>query len=131
MPDVDTARKLARLYKATPEKQRRLIELVTVVKPARLDSRLIMQARVFAPHGFDMYDSRGVCIGTKTATALTTGPGDVADHEALFTELEKMAVYDDDVRTLISRVAGEYQEHVVPSAGQSCRVRRRVPTLSV
>ncbi|MHA6621981.1 helix-turn-helix domain-containing protein [Pseudonocardia sp. DLS-67] len=239
VPDIDTARRLALLYKATPEEQRRLIELVTVMKPARLDSRLIMQrgknlrfqarvseveqssalirayqphmilgalqtpgyalevftahnarpsspadadppadlaavratryrqiadeehrrwrlimteaalnwyvgsptlmaeqmehlieasrlpnvrlgiiptrarARVFAPHGFDMYDSRGVCIGTKTATALTTEPGDVADYDALFTELEKMAVYDDDVRTLISRAAGEYREDAV------------------
>lgn len=66
------------------------------------------RARVFAPHGFDMYDSRGVCIGTKTATALTAEPGDIADYDALFTELERMAVYD-DVRVLIARVAEEYQ----------------------
>lgn len=43
VPDVDTARRLARIYKATPDEQKRLIELVTVMKPARLDSRLIMQ----------------------------------------------------------------------------------------
>jgi hypothetical protein len=66
-------------------------------------------ARVFAPHGFDMYDLRGVCIGTKTATALTTEASDLADYDALFGELEQMAVYDDDVRALITRVAEEYQ----------------------
>jgi len=66
-------------------------------------------ARVFAPHGFDMYDSRGVCIGTKTATALTTEPNDLADYDALFTELEQMAAFDDDARALIGRVATEYR----------------------
>jgi DNA-binding XRE family transcriptional regulator len=222
VPDVDTARRLARIYKATPDEQKRLIELVRVMKPARLDSRLIMQrgtnlrfqarvaqieqssalvrayqphmilgalqtpayalavftannarpsrpanadapadlaaaraaryrqladerhrswklvmteaalnwhvgspalmaeqmehlieasqlpnvrlgiiptrapARVFAPHSFDIYDSRGVCIGTKTATALTTDASDIAD-------------YDDEARALITRVADEYR----------------------
>jgi transcriptional regulator with XRE-family HTH domain len=43
VPDVDTARRLAQIYTATPDEQERLIELVTVMKPARLDSRLIMQ----------------------------------------------------------------------------------------
>jgi transcriptional regulator with XRE-family HTH domain len=235
VPDVDTARRLARLYEATPAEQQRLVELVAVMKPARLDSRLIMQrgknlrfqarvaqieqssalvrayqphmilgalrtpsyalevftahnarpsspadadppadlaasraarfrqladeqhrrwklvmteaalnwhvgspelmaeqmehlveasrlpnvrlgiiptrtpARVFAPHGFDMYDSRGVCIGTKTATALTTEANDIADYEALFAELEQMAVYDDEARALITSVAEEYR----------------------
>lgn len=235
VPDVDTARRLAQVYGATPDEQERLIELVTVMKPARLDSRLIMQrganlrfqdrvaqieqssalvrayqphmilgvlqtpayalavftannarpsrpagadspadlaatraaryrqlaneqhrrwtlimteaaldwlvgspelmseqmehlidasqlpnvrlgiipartpARVFAPHGFDMYDMRGVCIGTKTATALTTEASDLADYDALFEELEQMAVYDDEVRALITRVAEEYR----------------------
>jgi Domain of unknown function (DUF5753) len=66
-------------------------------------------ARVFAPHGFDIYDSRGVCIGTKTATALTTEANDIADNDALFTELEEMAVHDEDARALISRVAKEYR----------------------
>jgi transcriptional regulator with XRE-family HTH domain len=235
VPDVDTARRLAELYEATPDERKRLIELVTVMKPARLDSRMIMQrganlrlqsriaeierssglvrayqphmilgalqtpayalavfiahnarpsrpadadppedlaairaaryrqladerhrswklvmteaalnwhvgspalmaeqmehlieasqlpnvrlgiiptrtpARVFAPHGFDVYDARGVCIGTKTATALTTEASDIADYEALFAELEQMAVYDDEARALITRVAEEYR----------------------
>lgn len=235
IPDIDTTRKLAQLYTATPDEQLRLIELATAMKPARLDSRLIMQrgrnlrfqariaeiekscalvrayqphmilgalqtpayalavftghnarpsnpanadlpadlvatraaryrqladerhrtwklvmteaalnwhvgspevmaeqmdhlieagqlpnlrlgiiptrtpARVFAPHGFDMYDSRGVCIGTKTATALTTEAGDVSDYDALFGELEQMAVYDDEASSLLTRVAREFR----------------------
>jgi hypothetical protein len=56
-----------------------------------------------------MYDSRGVCIGTKTTTALTTEASDIADYDALFTELEQMAVYDDEARALITRVAEEYR----------------------
>jgi transcriptional regulator with XRE-family HTH domain len=235
VPAIATARRLAQIYKANADERRKLIDLVTVMKPARLDSRLIMQrgrnlrfqariaeierscavvrsyqphmilgavqtpayalavftahnsrpsrtanadrpedlaavraerfrrltaeqhrmwklvmteaalnwhvrspelmveqmgflidasrlpnvrlgiipsrapARVFAPHGFDMYDSRGVCIGTKTATALTTDAGDIADYEALFGELEQMAVHDDEARTLIARVATDYR----------------------
>jgi hypothetical protein len=66
-------------------------------------------ARVFAPHGFDIYDSRGVCIGTKTATALTSDASDIADYEALFAELEQMAVYDDEARAVIARVTEEYR----------------------
>lgn len=66
-------------------------------------------ARVFAPHGFDMYDSRGVCIGTKTATALTTDASDIADYDALFIELEQMAVYDEEARALIIGVTEEYR----------------------
>ena len=66
-------------------------------------------ARVFAPHGFDLYDSRGVCIGTKTATALSTDPHDIADYEALFGELERMAIFDDEVRALLRATADSYR----------------------
>lgn len=66
-------------------------------------------ARVFAPHGFDMYDSRGVCIGTKTATALSTEPRDIADYDVLFDELRRMAVFGDDVRELLRSTAESYR----------------------
>lgn len=64
---------------------------------------------VTAHHGWDMYDGRGVCIGTKTATALTTHRADIADYEWLFSELEAVAVWGDDARDLISAAATRYR----------------------
>jgi transcriptional regulator with XRE-family HTH domain len=66
-------------------------------------------ARIFAPHGFDIYDSRGVCIGTRTATALTTDASDIADYEQLFGELERMTVFDDACREIAEQIANEYR----------------------
>ncbi|HEY1967684.1 MAG TPA: helix-turn-helix transcriptional regulator [Pseudonocardia sp.] len=66
-------------------------------------------SRVFAPHGFTMFDSRAVHIGTKTATALTTDESDIADYEYLFTELAQMAVFDDEARALIRASAETYR----------------------
>jgi transcriptional regulator with XRE-family HTH domain len=67
---------------------------------------------VFAPHGFDLYDSRGVCIGTKTATALSDNPKDIEEYEALFGELEKIAVFDDRARDLAWSGARNYRAMV-------------------
>lgn len=233
-PDVATARKLAQLYKAaTPDERRRLIELVTTLEPARMDSRLIMQrgknlhfqdrvreierscalvrayqpgmilgqlqtpayaravftaprpsrpaladspdaltvsragryrqltedtrrrwvliqtegalnwaigsgedmaaqmdqiaqasslphvrvgiipsrtpSQVFAPHGFHIYDSRAVSIGTRTATALTNDRHDLDDYEYLFGQLEQLAVYGDEARAILARTAKRYK----------------------
>ena len=41
-------------------------------------------ATVFPLHGFTIYDSREVTVGTLAATAFLTDPPDVADHEKLF-----------------------------------------------
>ena len=234
VPDIATTRALAALYQATPDERARLIELVTLMEPARLDSRLVMQrgknlhfqeriraieqssalvrayqpgvilgmlqtptyaravftaprssrptnsdspaalaatrashyrqlaedthrqwtllhtegalnwhiespavmvaqleqlieasqlphvrlgiipartpSRVFAPHGFHLYDRRAVQVGTKTATALSENADDLQDYENLFGELERMAAYDDPARELLQRVADAYRE---------------------
>jgi transcriptional regulator with XRE-family HTH domain len=236
IPDVDTTRILAQLYKATPGERKRLIELVELMKPARMDSRLIMHRgrnlrlqeefleaertsplvrsyspymivgvlqvpgyalnvftasnarpsapkktdspgelaetrkgryrnmvgavgrryvlimaeaaldthvnspklmidqmerlieashiphvrlgiiprrapiRSFAPHSFDIYDYRSVVIGTKTATARTTNENDIRDYDALFDDLEQIAVYDAAARALIEQAAAEYRD---------------------
>jgi transcriptional regulator with XRE-family HTH domain len=67
------------------------------------------RSRVFAQHGFHIYDQRVVSIGTKTAYTLTDHPDDLAEYQALFAELEALAVYDDDVRALLTRVSAEYR----------------------
>jgi hypothetical protein len=65
-------------------------------------------SRVFAPHGFHIYDSRAVMIGTKTATALTHDERDIQTYQDLFFELESMAVFDAPARDILQRTAEEY-----------------------
>lgn len=67
-------------------------------------------ARIQAHHGFDIYDRRAVCIGTWTATALTIDSHDIAEYEWLFGELEQLAVFDDEARTILARVAERYRQ---------------------
>ncbi len=64
---------------------------------------------VLAPHGFHIFDGRAVQIGTKTATALVDDPGDIATYEDLFNELESMAVFGEDARAELRRIADEYK----------------------
>ncbi len=73
-------------------------------------------AAVLAPHGFHIFDGRAVQIGTKTATALIDDPGDIATYEALFNELERMAVFEEEARAELYRIADEYRmlESLIP-----------------
>ncbi len=64
---------------------------------------------IMAPHGFHIFDSRAVQIGTKTAVALIDNPEDIATYEALFSELDRMAVFGDEARTALRRIANEYR----------------------
>jgi hypothetical protein len=68
------------------------------------------QVPIQAHHGFDIYDRRGVCIGTWTATALTTDVRDVAEYEWLFSELEKIAAWDDEARAILASTAATYRD---------------------
>ncbi|MQA63494.1 MAG: helix-turn-helix domain-containing protein [Actinophytocola sp.] len=67
-------------------------------------------ARVFPLHSWDIYDHRTVIVGTTTATAILTNRQDIDAYDALFTELEEMAVYGDDARRLLAQIAHDYRE---------------------
>lgn len=60
-------------------------------------------------HSFDLYDERAVIVGTRTATAFLTQPHDVAEYVTLFDALMRCAVFGDDARTVVARVADEYR----------------------
>lgn len=58
-------------------------------------------------HAFDTYDERGVCVGTLTATAVTTDERDVRDYLWLFERLKESALFGDEARQIITNVARE------------------------
>lgn len=64
---------------------------------------------VFPLHGFTIYDSRAVQIGTRVATAFLTDAGDVAEHEKLFGELEAAAEWDAAAAPHLRRIAAQYR----------------------
>ena len=65
-------------------------------------------ARVLPLHGFHLYDHRAVVVGTRSGTAIM-GERDVPDYEALFGELQHLAVFDNDARELLGRIANDYR----------------------
>jgi transcriptional regulator with XRE-family HTH domain len=66
-------------------------------------------ARVPAMHGFTIYDSRAVLLGTLTATAIVTDRKDVHDYEEHWAELETVVSYDDAARAAVERVVADYR----------------------
>ena len=66
-------------------------------------------AGVFPLHGFSIYDSRAVMVGTRVATAFLTDSADVAEHEKLFGELAALADWDEAAREHLRRIAADYR----------------------
>jgi transcriptional regulator with XRE-family HTH domain len=66
-------------------------------------------AGVFPLHGFSIYDSRAVMVGTRVATAFLTDSADVAEYEKLFGELEALANWDEAAREHLGRIAADYR----------------------
>jgi transcriptional regulator with XRE-family HTH domain len=64
---------------------------------------------IFPRHGFHLYDSDAVIIGTETGTATIVDSDDVADYEKLFGRLESLAAFDDSARRVLARIAGDYR----------------------
>jgi transcriptional regulator with XRE-family HTH domain len=62
-----------------------------------------------ALHGFTIYDSRAVLLGTVTATAIITDRQSVAGYEAHWAELESLAEWGDGARSVIARAAEDYR----------------------
>lgn len=62
-----------------------------------------------AGHGFTIYDSRAVLLGTATATAVVTDRHEVDDYEAHWNELVAVASFGDTARVAIQRIAEDYR----------------------
>lgn len=61
-------------------------------------------------HSWEMYDERAVITGSMTGTAMLTTRADVDAYLELFATLERLAVYGEDAREILTRVADRYQE---------------------
>jgi transcriptional regulator with XRE-family HTH domain len=66
-------------------------------------------ATVPALHGFTIYDSRAVLLGTQTATAIITDRKDMHDYEEHWAELDTFVSYNDAARAAVERVAADYR----------------------
>lgn len=65
---------------------------------------------VFPRHGFHLYDSDAVIIGTETGTATIVDNEDIASYEQLFVRLEQHAAIGDAARAVLARVADDYRK---------------------
>jgi hypothetical protein len=56
-----------------------------------------------------MYDESAVITGSLTGTTVLSAHADVRAYRELFAELEQLAVYGDEARTILTRVADAYR----------------------
>jgi transcriptional regulator with XRE-family HTH domain len=61
-------------------------------------------------HSWEIYDERAVITGSMTGTTVLTIRADVDAYVALFADLERLAVYGEEAREILARVAGRYRE---------------------
>ncbi len=62
-----------------------------------------------ALHTFDLFDERAAVVGTASATAFISDPGDVAGFAKLFDALSAAAVFGDDSRAILMKAAERYR----------------------
>ncbi|MGH8903006.1 MAG: helix-turn-helix domain-containing protein [Egibacteraceae bacterium] len=60
-------------------------------------------------HTFDILDEDQVSLGLETGEVRLKDPHDVAAYLALFATLEESAVFDDEARAVLARVADDYR----------------------
>lgn len=65
--------------------------------------------RVTAPHGFHVYDADAVQVGTKSGTQLTSDQEFLDIYRGLFDKLAARAVFGDEAREVLARIAAEYR----------------------
>jgi hypothetical protein len=66
-------------------------------------------ATFFPRHGWHLYDSDAVLVGTETGLATVTDGEDVARYERLFSQLQELAHTGEAARAVLDRIAGDYE----------------------
>jgi hypothetical protein len=64
---------------------------------------------VFPRHGFHIYDTDAVIVGTENATATMTGTADIATYVELFSRLQASAVFGEHAARHFARIADDYR----------------------
>jgi hypothetical protein len=67
------------------------------------------EARVYPSSGFDLYDRRTAMVGLVSGARLLNRTDEVKRYVTMLGALEGMAVFDDDARALLDRVATKYR----------------------
>ncbi|MGH3673845.1 MAG: Scr1 family TA system antitoxin-like transcriptional regulator [Pseudonocardiaceae bacterium] len=68
-----------------------------------------IEAKVFPPCGFDLYDEHTVVVGVLGGSAYYNDPADTARYVAMSTALKRLAVFGDKVRAELQRIADRYR----------------------
>ncbi len=66
-------------------------------------------ANVFPPCGFDLYDEHTVVVGVIGGSAYYNNPADVTRYVTMLAALEDLAVFGDQARAQLRRIADEYR----------------------
>ncbi len=68
-----------------------------------------VEATVFPPCGFDLYDEHTVVVGVIGGSAYYNDPADVARYVAMLSALERLAFFGDEARAELRRIADKYR----------------------
>jgi transcriptional regulator with XRE-family HTH domain len=63
----------------------------------------------FPRHGWHLYDSDAVVVGTETGVATITDADDIARYESIFSRLQEIASTGDAARAALARIAADYR----------------------
>jgi hypothetical protein len=66
-------------------------------------------ATFFPRHGWHLYDSDAVIIGTESGTATLTDGEDIARYERMFSQLQELASTGEAARLVLDRIASDYR----------------------
>lgn len=69
-----------------------------------------VEANVFPPCGFDLYDEHTVVVGVIGGSAYYNDPADVARYVAMLAALEHLAVFENEARAELRRIADRYRD---------------------
>jgi transcriptional regulator with XRE-family HTH domain len=67
-------------------------------------------ATFFVRHGFHLYDSDAVIVGTESGMATITDADDIGRYERMFGRLQEIASTGAAARVILTRIAGDYQD---------------------
>jgi len=68
-----------------------------------------VEAEVFPPCGFDLYDEHTVVVEVVGGSAYYNDPADVTLYVAMLTALERLAFFGDEARAELQRIADKYR----------------------